>query len=772
MNKDATLYQTAGEQMRAEEMSRVPTTPPAQIPGYRIDRLIGRGAFGQVWIAVDRNTGREVAIKFYTHHSQMDWKLLTREVRHLVSMAADRNIVQVLAVGWEHDPPYYVMEYLENGSLDDLIRQRERLPVAEALPIFRGILSAMSHSHGRGILHCDLKPANILLDPQMGPRLADFGQSRMSNEQSPSLGTLFYMAPEQADLSAMPDVRWDVYALGAILYCMLVGHPPHYSSDTVTTLHSSRDLEQRLSKYQSLIKVAPEPRLHHRVKGIGNSLEQIIDRMLQTDPAKRYDNIQQVVDALRRREQNRTRRPLLLLGVVGPLLLMTVMSLLFWRGVSTAKMQTTYRLQQEAKRSNNFAASLAARTMERDIASLYQLVEEQAAKLPLENHLLQFNAELATAQRQKLVAISPPAEMFETLLASPARADLQQHLEFVLQQRILEKQQFGQAEQLNSLFVLDTFGTIIATAFAEPLEKNKVGWNFAYRSYYNGRDEDFAPGIDRSDMRPSLLTHLSPPFKSTTTNRWKIAISTPIFKPQVEVEKANEHNAQHDVAPETKDLVGVLVMTINLGDFDLLGNAATGEANVARDSSNSSSKAAVGEIYKPATDRFAVLIDGRPGPRQGTMVQHPLLSQLTDPKSLIALPNNRGLQLDATFRIDATQLQQLLNGGMFQYRDPLAQHPLGQAYAGDWIASLETIQLPRRGEARLQQVPQPPSSNQELLVLVQEPATATSGPVQTLVNAMTREFLVALSVIFAVVGSLWFFGLRMLKLAGVSIFES
>ncbi len=183
-------------------------------------------------MAIDRNTGRRVAIKFYTHRGGLDWSLLSREVEKLAFLSADRYVVQLIDVGWEADPPYYVMEYVEQGSLEDRLKDGP-LPVGQAAQLFREVAVGLVHSHGKGVLHCDLKPANILLDQDGKPRLADFGQSRLSHEQTPALGTLFYMAPEQADLEAVPDARWDVYALGALMYSMVTGQPPYRSEELV-----------------------------------------------------------------------------------------------------------------------------------------------------------------------------------------------------------------------------------------------------------------------------------------------------------------------------------------------------------------------------------------------------------------------------------------------------------------------------------------------------------------------------------------------------------
>ena len=324
---EGTELQSDTARRQAQDLSLRRTQPPTNVPGYETQKLLGVGAFGEVWVALDRNTGRRVAIKFYSRASGLDWSQLSREVEKLVFLSADRYVVQLLDVGWDSDPPYYVMEYIEQGSLDDRLKRDGPMSPVEAVAIVHDVATGLLHAHSKGVLHCDLKPANVLLDEDHKPRIADFGQARLSHEQQSSLGTMFYMAPEQADLKAVPDACWDVYALGALLYTMLTGGPPFRDDETVKTLEKSADLKRRLAQYREMIEQAPRPTEHRKVAGIDPALIEIIARCLAVDPSERFPNVQSVLDALAARDRRRQRRPLMLLGAIGPALLLAVVGL-------------------------------------------------------------------------------------------------------------------------------------------------------------------------------------------------------------------------------------------------------------------------------------------------------------------------------------------------------------------------------------------------------------------------------------------------------------
>ena len=143
MTIERTQQQTDEQLHDAKLKSLEPPVEPALLEGYKLVQHLGAGAFGQVWLAIDKKTGRRVAIKFYNRRSVGDVSALAKEVQKLATLAADRHVVQLLDVGWDSDPPYYVMDYIDRGSLEDLLRTEKTLPVSEAVDIFQDIATGL-----------------------------------------------------------------------------------------------------------------------------------------------------------------------------------------------------------------------------------------------------------------------------------------------------------------------------------------------------------------------------------------------------------------------------------------------------------------------------------------------------------------------------------------------------------------------------------------------------------------------------------------------------
>ncbi|MEX0978230.1 MAG: serine/threonine protein kinase, partial [Pirellulales bacterium] len=534
MDFDHTEQQTGDEQRRAQALSLKPARPPVQIPGYEPRKFLGAGAYGEVWVARDRNTGRQVAIKFYAHQGGLDWSILSREVEKLAFLSADRYVVQLLAVEWEAQPPYYVMEYVEQGSLEDFLAREGRagkLAVREAVALFRDVAVGLLHAHGKGVLHCDLKPANILVDQDGRPRLADFGQSRLSHEQTPALGTLFYMAPEQADLQAVPDVRWDVYALGALLYCMLTGAPPHRNQSATGTLETAADLEDRLARYRKLIETSPPPSEHRQVGGVDRELAEIVDNCLAADRNRRYANVQEVLDALNERDKRRARRPLVMLGFIGPALLLAVLFIFGWSWFSTVMDESDEALRLRALKSNNFAAKYVASSVTNKFEEYSDAVEEVAANYRFQT-LLETTldepqlAELRRQMNDPQLTGERREALREQFRAIPARQPLQQRLTELL----------GDSSEVRveSWFVNDPSGIQLARA---PEEKT-VGDNYSWRTYFHGGAEDQAADWRAVEGQHIEKTNFSAVYYSQVTDRWTVTISTPVYIDEDETEGA------------------------------------------------------------------------------------------------------------------------------------------------------------------------------------------------------------------------------------------
>lgn len=143
-----TQIQNDDDRERSRRLSQQGNTPPAEIEGYSIVRCLGTGAYGTVWLAREDHTGRMVAVKFYPHQRGLNWSMLSREVEKLAAVYTSHHIVRLLDVGWNAEPPYFVMEYVENGSLGNFLT-RGYLSVDEAVRIVREICNALIDAYGR-----------------------------------------------------------------------------------------------------------------------------------------------------------------------------------------------------------------------------------------------------------------------------------------------------------------------------------------------------------------------------------------------------------------------------------------------------------------------------------------------------------------------------------------------------------------------------------------------------------------------------------------------
>lgn len=634
MEPDRTERQSPEGRRKSADLSLRRTHPPAQVPGYRIDEFLGSGAYGEVWVGVDQNTGRRVAIKFYTHRGSVDWSLLSREVEKLVYLSADRYVVQLLDVGWDADPPYYVMDFIENGSLNDRLERDGPMTVEQASELFREVAVGLVHAHDKGILHCDLKPANVLLDQDDKPRLADFGQSRLTHEQTPSLGTLFFMAPEQADLDAVPDAQWDVYALGALVYTAAVGEPPYRSEETLQRIDDADSLTERLHCYRDLIRSASRPTQHRALPGMDKGLAEIIDRCLAPSPADRFNNVQEVLSALRQRDRRRNRQPQLILGLIGPLLILLIMSILSWRIYDQAVTRSTSNAVARARETNAYAAEAIANRAARDIQRYFNAVETVSRDGAFQDQLVQF----VSANEALLKQLADPnlngtaLETRETLIARSKDSAIQRFMDQLLHDPE------NDLPEVASWFVTDRRGTQLASSFASAAT-NTVGRNYSWRTYFHGGPDDLLTRVDGQRVygEPEghlKATSLSAPFQSTATNRWKIAISTPIFR-----------------ETETREFVGVVALTVDLGGF------------------------MVPESSEASPTFFAALIDGREGSTEGMILQHPMFN---DRDVLPDSYSQHRVSLDAP------------NGF---YRDPLGKEPGGDPYDRLWIVAQAPVRL-------------------------------------------------------------------------------
>jgi len=261
--------------------------------GYEVECEVGRGGMGVVYRARQQKLNRTVALKMLTGYYGPDE--LTRFLAEAETAAGlhHTNIVHIYDVGENGGAPFYSMEFIETGSLADRLRAG-MLPVREAAQLLISVARALHFAHQNGVIHRDMKPANVLLDPEGVPKVTDFGiAKRLTSDSALTLsgviiGTPTYMAPEQAKgTSRNVGAAADIYALGAILYELLAGRPPFVAEESETTL-----------THRVITEVPVSPAFH--IPSVPRDLEKICLKCLEKEPGDRYPSAAALAEDLQR----------------------------------------------------------------------------------------------------------------------------------------------------------------------------------------------------------------------------------------------------------------------------------------------------------------------------------------------------------------------------------------------------------------------------------------------------------------------------------------
>ena len=259
---------------------------------YVFDRVLGRGGMGTVYLARDVKHGRQVAIKALTPEvaQAVGARQFLKEIR-VTAQLQHPHILPLIDSGEAADCPYYVMPYLREGSLRDILNERKRLSVREALTLIGDIAGALEYAHGNNVVHCDIKPENILMSAGHAV-LADFGIARAQRLPGrawravvdSSGGTPAYMSPEQASGERDLDARSDQYSLACLLYEMLAGAAP-FSGESDQAL-----IAHKFTK--------PVPRIDQVIRRVPAGMALAIEKAMALQPRQRFGSVTRFIHAI------------------------------------------------------------------------------------------------------------------------------------------------------------------------------------------------------------------------------------------------------------------------------------------------------------------------------------------------------------------------------------------------------------------------------------------------------------------------------------------
>jgi eukaryotic-like serine/threonine-protein kinase len=254
---------------------------------YRVERELGRGGMAKVFLGTDTVLGRTVAIKLLAPQFADDDGFVQRFRREAQAAAriGHPHIVSVFDTGSDDGVHYIVMEYVEGRTLADFLSGGGRIMPDRAIDIAGDVLTALEAAHAQGVIHRDIKPGNIMLNPKGEVKVTDFGIARVTTtadtvaQTAAILGTASYLSPEQAQGQPV-DGRSDIYSLGCVLYEMVTSRPP-FLGDSPVAVASKQVLEQPIPPSKLNPDVTPE-------------LDAVILRSLAKNPANRYQSAEEM----------------------------------------------------------------------------------------------------------------------------------------------------------------------------------------------------------------------------------------------------------------------------------------------------------------------------------------------------------------------------------------------------------------------------------------------------------------------------------------------
>ena len=242
---------------------------------YRLLERVDEGGAGEVWHARDEKLGRDVAVKLLGAGADDAFRARFADEARRAASVVHPNVVTVFDEGRDDADAFMVMELVPGKPLRDVIAERGPLPARETARLVAQVAAALDAAHAAGVIHCDVKPANVIVDPNGVAKLTDFGIARAARDRDEQqlLGTARYIAPERVSGGPVGPAT-DVYGLGLLAYELLAGAPAFEGGSTTELVR------RRL--------LGPPPSLGHRRLGLDGRVDNVLARALAVEPERRY----------------------------------------------------------------------------------------------------------------------------------------------------------------------------------------------------------------------------------------------------------------------------------------------------------------------------------------------------------------------------------------------------------------------------------------------------------------------------------------------------